>query len=58
MTHKDNAKKEKKEKKKSKFMKFALIQLICMHLADRTVVSSVFLFGNFSRKSTFGKHFM
>lgn len=50
--------KKKKRKKKSKFMKFALIQLICMHLADRTVVSSVFLFGNFSRKSTFGKHFM
>lgn len=49
---------KKKKEKKSKFMKFALIQLICMHLADCKVVSSVFLFGNFSRKSTFGKHFM
>lgn len=56
MTHKDNAKKEKK--RESKLMKFALIQLICVHLADCKVVSSVFLFGNFSHKSTFGKHFM
>lgn len=49
---------KKKKEKKSKFMKFALIQLICMHLADCKVVSSVFLIGKFSRKSTFGKHFM